>query len=49
MPTKRNGAGKQQEYIPAGYGDPSGEYGTNAGTLAGRNIVCPFKKCHCAF
>ena len=32
MPTKLNKAGKQQEYIPAGNGDPSGEYGTSKGT-----------------
>ena len=32
MPTKLNKAGKQQEYIPAGNGDPSGEYGTANGT-----------------
>lgn len=30
MPTKRNHAGNQQPYIPAGNGDPSGEYGDNA-------------------
>lgn len=32
MPKKYNSAGKLQEYIPAGNGDPSGEYGTNKGT-----------------
>lgn len=32
MPTKLNSAGKQQNYIPAGNGDPSGEYGTNNGS-----------------
>lgn len=26
LPTKRNKAGKQQPYIPKGYGDASGEY-----------------------
>lgn len=26
MPTKRNGAGEQQPYVPQGYGDASGEY-----------------------
>ena len=30
MPTKRNRAGKQQNYIEAGHGDVSGEYGDNA-------------------
>lgn len=30
MPTKRNRAGKQQNYIEAGHGDASGEYGDNA-------------------
>lgn len=30
MPTKRNKAGKQQNYIEAGHGDASGEYGDNA-------------------
>ena len=30
MPTKRNRAGKQQNYVPAGHGDASGEYGDNA-------------------
>lgn len=32
MPKKYNSAGKLQEYIPAGNGEPSGEYGTNKGT-----------------
>ena len=27
MPTKRNKAGNQQNYVPAGHGDASGEYG----------------------
>lgn len=30
MPTKRNRAGKQQNYVEAGHGDASGEYGDNA-------------------
>lgn len=30
MPTKLNSAGKQQNYVPAGNGDASGEYGDNA-------------------
>lgn len=30
MPTKRNRAGNQQNYVPKGYGDASGEYGDNA-------------------
>ena len=30
MPTKRNRAGNQQNYIEAGHGDASGEYGDNA-------------------
>lgn len=29
MPTKRNSAGQQQNYVPAGNGDASGEYGNN--------------------
>lgn len=30
MPTKLNSAGEQQNYVPAGNGDASGEYGDNA-------------------
>lgn len=30
MPTKRNKAGQQQNYVPKGNGDASGEYGDNA-------------------
>ena len=30
MPTKPNRAGQQQNYVPAGHGDASGEYGDNA-------------------
>lgn len=30
MPTKRNRAGNQQNYVPKGNGDASGEYGDNA-------------------
>ncbi len=30
MPTKRNRSGKQQNYVEAGHGDASGEYGDNA-------------------
>lgn len=29
MPTKRNKAGNMQNYVPAGNGEPSGEYGDN--------------------
>lgn len=32
MPTKPNKAGEQQNYVPAGNGDASGEYGNNAGS-----------------
>lgn len=32
MPTKRNKAGEQQEYVPAGHGDASGEYGNESGS-----------------
>lgn len=32
MPTKLNKAGEQQEYVPAGNGDASGEYGNEAGS-----------------
>ena len=42
MPTKLNKAGKQQEYIPAGNGDPSGEYGTSKGT--NKNFTTSDKK-----
>ena len=35
MPTKRNHGGNQQEYVPAGNGDASGEYADNA---TGSNI-----------
>jgi len=31
MPTKPNSAGEQQDYVPAGNGDPSGEYADEAG------------------
>ncbi|NCA96320.1 MAG: hypothetical protein EOM74_05000, partial [Methanomicrobia archaeon] len=31
MPTKPNSAGEQQDYVPAGNGDPSGEYADDAG------------------
>ena len=30
MPTKPNHSGQQQEYVPAGNGDASGEYADNA-------------------
>lgn len=30
MPTKENRAGQQQNYVPKGHGDASGEYGDNA-------------------
>ena len=32
MPTKLNKAGQQQEYVPAGNGDASGEYGNQTGS-----------------
>jgi len=32
MPTKLNKAGQQQEYVPAGNGDASGEYGNESGS-----------------
>ena len=42
MPTKPNRAGNQQNYVPAGNGDASGEYGDNA---TGSNIhFTNFKK-----
>ena len=42
MPTKPNRAGQQQNYVPAGNGDASGEYGDNA---TGSNIhFTNFKK-----
>jgi len=31
MPTKPNSAGEQQDYVPAGNGDPSGEYADEVG------------------
>ena len=39
MPTKPNRAGNQQNYVPAGNGDASGEYGDNA---TGSNIHVQF-------
>ena len=42
MPTKINSAGKQQNYVPAGNGDASGEYGDNA-TGSNKNFKV-FKK-----
>lgn len=42
MPTKLNKAGKQQEYIPKGNGDASGEYGTSNGT--NKNFTTSDKK-----
>ena len=42
MPTKPNKAGQQQNYVPAGNGDASGEYGDNE---SGSNIhFTNFKK-----
>lgn len=42
MPTKLNRAGQEQNYVPAGNGDASGEYGDNA---TGSNIhFVNFKK-----
>ena len=41
MPTKLNHAGNQQNYVPAGHGDASGEYGDND---TGSNIHIQFKK-----
>ena len=32
MPTKLNKAGEQQQYVPAGHGDASGEYGNASGS-----------------
>jgi len=42
MPQKLNKAGKMQDYIPAGNGDPSGEYGTSKGT--NKNFTTSDKK-----
>lgn len=42
MPTKRNRAGKMQNYVEAGHGDASGEYGDNA-TGSNKHFV-QFKK-----
>ncbi len=42
MPQKLNKAGKMQDYIPAGNGDPSGEYGTSKGT--NKNFTASDKK-----
>lgn len=42
MPTKPNRAGKQQNYVPKGNGDASGEYGDNA-TGSNKNFKA-FKK-----
>lgn len=42
MPTKLNRAGEQQNYVPAGNGDASGEYGDNA-TGSNKNFKA-FKK-----
>ena len=42
MPQKLNKAGKMQDYIPAGNGDPSGEYGTSKGT--NKNFTTADKK-----
>ena len=42
MPQKLNRAGKMQDYIPAGNGDPSGEYGTSKGT--NKNFTASDKK-----
>lgn len=41
MPTKPNSAGQQQNYVPAGHGDASGEYGDNA---TGSNIHIRFER-----
>lgn len=38
MPTKRNGSGEQQPYIPKGSGDPSGEYADASGNNAHATI-----------
>ena len=40
MPTKPNKAGKQQPYVPAGHGDPSGEYAEN-NTGSNKNYASP--------
>ena len=42
MPQKLNKAGKMQDYIPAGNGDASGEYGTSNGT--NKNFTTSDKK-----
>ena len=42
MPQKLNKAGKMQDYIPKGNGDPSGEYGTAKGT--NKNFTASDKK-----
>ena len=42
MPQKLNKAGKMQDYIPKGNGDPSGEYGTSKGT--NKNFTASDKK-----
>ena len=39
MPTKPNRAGQQQNYVPAGHGDASGEYGDN---VTGSNVHIKF-------
>lgn len=38
MPTKRNKAGNMQPYVPAGYGDESGEYRENAYGLTSQTM-----------
>ena len=42
MPTKINRAGEQQNYVPAGHGDASGEYGDKEiqNTLGEKSVVC---------
>ena len=49
MPTKLNKAGEQQEYVPAGNGDASGEYGNESGSNRhfqsfGKKQLSNFKK-----
>ena len=46
MPTKLNRAGEQQNYVPAGNGDASGEYGNEKG---GNKHFTNFKKTDSAF
>lgn len=44
MPTKPNSAGEQQDYVPAGNGDPSGEYADEAGANVHLVTSLPFSR-----